>query len=512
MFNTIICYMNGTNVRAEGEFNIDTNKLKVFKGSIFEKKEAASFSKHSYYKLRTHIKNSGILDENYKLTEDYTFDSPSAASSCILGRSSQGTIIWKTKINNQPIKVYVDSDETLEVSVEEKYKYLNKLMEDIEVLNQLKEETQFNIFETLKIERTEIRHSNVLAWLMDPYETHGLGQKFVQKFISDVYKNNKTMYNKLGIKSEDIFLFDYNDITLYREKKHIDILLVNEENKLIVIIENKIDSKEHGNQLQSYENAVENEYKNYKKMYVYLTRENQESSRNETWGEYSYSYISNLIDEIMNDTKDGIKTFLEDYNKVIRRKIMTDDKLKKICEDIYKKHSKALDLIFEYRPDKVSEIGDVLKKYIDDQKFIQSKHRKNVIRFSDETILHLNHIYSEEASIDWIKDDNDKGAIIIHAFKFDENKIRLVTVVGPFQNEERRIELIEHYKKNTTEKVRDGGRFSTIKATNLLKINEKDSIDDIENKINDQQFRKKLVAHVSKITEIFKDIVYKNTF
>jgi hypothetical protein len=32
----------------------------------------------------------------------------------------------------------------------------------------------FNVFRALKIEQVEIRHSNVLAWLLDPEETHGL--------------------------------------------------------------------------------------------------------------------------------------------------------------------------------------------------------------------------------------------------------------------------------------------------------------------------------------------------
>lgn len=34
--------------------------------------------------------------------------------------------------------------------------------------------SQFNVFRALKIEKLEIRHSNVLAWLLDPDESHGL--------------------------------------------------------------------------------------------------------------------------------------------------------------------------------------------------------------------------------------------------------------------------------------------------------------------------------------------------
>ena len=33
---------------------------------------------------------------------------------------------------------------------------------------------EFNIFHVLKSEKSEIKHSNVLAWLFDPKESHGL--------------------------------------------------------------------------------------------------------------------------------------------------------------------------------------------------------------------------------------------------------------------------------------------------------------------------------------------------
>ena len=33
----------------------------------------------------------------------------------------------------------------------------------------------FNLFNVLRIDHAEIRHSNVLAWLLTPGESHGLG-------------------------------------------------------------------------------------------------------------------------------------------------------------------------------------------------------------------------------------------------------------------------------------------------------------------------------------------------
>lgn len=53
---------------------------------------------------------------------------------------------------------------------------LQNLLLDIQCLDRLsKWSNRFNLFDVLKISGTEIRHSNVLAWLLDPNENHGLG-------------------------------------------------------------------------------------------------------------------------------------------------------------------------------------------------------------------------------------------------------------------------------------------------------------------------------------------------
>ena len=49
---------------------------------------------------------------------------------------------------------------------------LREFLADIECLDALSPWTErFNIFDILKISRTEIRHSNMLAWLLDPIFT-----------------------------------------------------------------------------------------------------------------------------------------------------------------------------------------------------------------------------------------------------------------------------------------------------------------------------------------------------
>lgn len=42
---------------------------------------------------------------------------------------------------------------------------------------------ELNVFEVLGITNTEIRHSNVIAWLMRPDGSHGLGDAVLSRLI-----------------------------------------------------------------------------------------------------------------------------------------------------------------------------------------------------------------------------------------------------------------------------------------------------------------------------------------
>lgn len=54
-----------------------------------------------------------------------------------------------------------------------------------------KENKEFNIFKILKLDKYEIRHSNFLAWLLNPKESHNLGDKFFKQFFQVAL--NKTL-------------------------------------------------------------------------------------------------------------------------------------------------------------------------------------------------------------------------------------------------------------------------------------------------------------------------------
>ena len=84
---------------------------------------------------------------------------------------------------------------------------------------------QVNIFSVLGLTNTEIRHSNMLAWLFDSKANHGLGNNFIKNFLEP------------KLKKEDKDKLNSYDFRVYRELEHIDLLLVSEAEKIVIVIE-----------------------------------------------------------------------------------------------------------------------------------------------------------------------------------------------------------------------------------------------------------------------------------
>ncbi len=271
---------------------------------------------------------------------------------------------------------------------------LKNFLLDIDCLNPLSEWTsKFNIFDILKITRTEIRHSNVLAWLLSPNENHGLGDRIIRGFIQYLVSENHV--------SIDVFktlLMDCSDFEILREWHNIDLLAISKENKFLICIENKIDSGEHDNQLKRYEETLGNniEYKDYNKYFVYLTPEGSESSLPELWISMSYQEVIKIIEKAMKDTKilPESEMLINNYIESVRRNIVGDEKLRQICNEIYAKHKKALDLIFEYKSDKTSELTDIIRKWAEEKTknkelYLYQKYSKSSVLFTTEVMSQI---------------------------------------------------------------------------------------------------------------------------
>ena len=126
-------------------------------------------------------------------------------------------------------------------------KYLEDFLLHIDCLNSLKPWLDnFNIFDVLKLSRTEIRHSNMISWLLNPLDSHGLGDSFLRALIRIIIRNGT--YG--DIEPIELMTTNLNDLVVLREWENIDIFLYT--NEFAIAIENKVDSGEHDNQLEKY--------------------------------------------------------------------------------------------------------------------------------------------------------------------------------------------------------------------------------------------------------------------
>lgn len=239
---------------------------------------------------------------------------------------------------------------SLKRGVMENEQLINNFILNISCLEPLtKHVNKVNIFKILKSERTEIRHSNILAWLLNPNANHGLGDSFLRAFIISFYKENadKIESNEL----RNWAFIDCANARVYREelipsnnkKKFLDILV--EFDDRVIAIENKIYSKENPNQTQSYRINLEKKFPNHKKILVYLTPLG-DSPEDKEWGIMSYSQIKTILESILYDNiSNEVKFIVKNYIELIGDDIVGNEEISKLCNDIYKKYQAEFDLI-----------------------------------------------------------------------------------------------------------------------------------------------------------------------
>lgn len=244
-----------------------------------------------------------------------------------------------------------------------------------------------NIFQTLSIERMEIRHSNFIAYILDPRESHGLGDVVIRKLLRDIFSDTK-------VSSRDIFDADtlnLQNIEIRREWRNIDLLLILDED--VVVIENKVDTSDHSDQLKKYKEIASDTFRDKNIHYVYLTpfgNDPLDTEHGKYYINYSYDQLANILDSILNLHKNSISQkiyfYLADYLITVKRELLMNDELSKLASKVYKAHKEAFDFIIEHKP----EPAEILYPYFSDAikaaGFVEGSRNKGVVRFTTEEL------------------------------------------------------------------------------------------------------------------------------
>lgn len=386
------------------------------------------------------------------------------------------------------------------MNIEEKDKLLKLVSEnDLDRLeNRL---NKFNIFNILKLKNHEIRHSNFLGWLLNPKENHNLGSLFLEKFLIKTISNaNEQEIITLG----DLYSLDLSNFDVYREKWNIDLLLLSKkEDKIAIIIENKIKSKEHNNQLNRYHQIIKSNYPNYKLISIFLTKFRDDPENNTEYISVGYEDVFEILRFIktLENIDPKVMDLINQYCDILEVMLM-DKEIEKLCKDIYAKHKDAINLIQEYAV--TSDFYEVCEEFKSQNKNI--KGLLPSLKSSRYWFLRedYDHILPDKYTDNW---PINRPIAFWFLKRSDKDKIYFSIEVGSFLNKAKRVELLNLLKPVLDRKISEKSISENAKYTRIytksIDFENWDNQEELLHELNKAYVESK--SHIDKIYAQIKD-------
>ena len=114
------------------------------------------------------------------------------------------------------------------------------------------------------------------------------------------------------------------------------------------MIENKIGSVEHSNQLARYHETVQRHIPTATIIGLLLTPDGEEPA-DERYLPISYGLIAELIEGVATSRSSvlgpDVRMLLTHYTQMLRRHVVSGSDIDDLCQRIYRKHQRALDLL-----------------------------------------------------------------------------------------------------------------------------------------------------------------------
>lgn len=310
-----------------------------------------------------------------------------------------------------------------------------------ELLAEAKPETpQLDFLDVLGISESEAAHSNFLGWLLDPGRDHRTGDHFLKDFLRETVAQAENL--GIAVASPDeIGAIDWSASSVRREENYIDILIVNPAAQFLCAIENKIWAPEGDRQLSRYRQVLENAYPDYIRHYVFLTpngRQSQEKTEREFWVPLGYATILELVERTIADQGDFIseeaRAALQFYSTALRRHIVPEStEIQRLARSIYIKHSEAIELINQYKPNIVEETKPIFRQAIAQQPgWIEEGESTQLLRFSSKKWDEFD-IFRTGTASGWGGDS--PAPVLLFEIDYRQGHPLLVLMLGPGSDE-----------------------------------------------------------------------------
>lgn len=286
---------------------------------------------------------------------------------------------------------------------------------------------EFNIFEAMRAVRQELRHSDFLAFMLNPAEKHNLGDLFLKRFLIRVLSDAADM----PVSPIQISVTNLVNAVVEREAQNIDILIHDAGSGFVCIIENKIFSGEHSDQLNRYLDVVKRRFPSATAIIpVFLTPDGVSPGDDDSpYIPFGYGQIAELMEQTRqaNESMLGpdVNTMIRHYVTMLRRHIVSDSDIAELCRKIYRNHKAAIDLIVEHMPDIRQELADYLEKLVSSEPSldtIQSSKSRVIFALRD-----WHTIPEFQRGMGWAKSD----ATLVFDLSNRVNQLTLYLELGP---------------------------------------------------------------------------------
>ncbi|MFC3526535.1 PD-(D/E)XK nuclease family protein [Paracoccus mangrovi] len=217
---------------------------------------------------------------------------------------------------------------------------------------------RFNPIRVMRMEHMEIRHSAILAWLLDPVETHGFDDRFLRAFLSQALRRQSVRREPSAL---DVAQADLRDAEIRREKHNIDLFVTSPGNGWAFVIENKFHSKQHNGQLKRYLDHAKGEAEDagltlkHRGIFLTLHEEDPDENVGDDYVSLRYEDICNILDALMADggvkVAPEVRQFISHYLEIIKDAAgMNEEQMKMeiLAKQLYRKHKKVLNFIMEH--------------------------------------------------------------------------------------------------------------------------------------------------------------------
>ncbi len=192
-----------------------------------------------------------------------------------------------------------------------------------------------NLFDVLSAGKRSLNEesvSSLLAWLLDPGQSHGCGPLFLRRLLNEVDKNafsywaDQLSHTIAYRKASDIsitVLMEYPVASTSAKRRDVDITIIL-ENTLrtqVIAIENKIRKDSHDKmQLVDEYNGLTTEYPNAEIGFLYLT-----PSRSPKFAEAFDLLPDNIIKQHMIWASESTTTTESSFVEILRKILQDDD-------------------------------------------------------------------------------------------------------------------------------------------------------------------------------------------